>query len=911
MQAGSTVDFLARARQEAARYGDDPWVLVRELVQNARDAGATRVCFTTATAGGRERVSCLDDGHGMTLDHARRYLFTLYASSKRGQSGSAGRFGIGFWSVLRFAPETIVVRSRPRAGTGWEVVFDEALQGFRAPARALDRGTEIVLERPSRGIDLRAAIVGAVLRDAPFVTRRDRPRVPLEITVDGRGVRSTLELPPPSLSFSRRGLRGAVSLGSAPGVEIYSHGLRVRGAASLDELTLASKVRRQELPASGGGLSPRAVIDSADLSVLMARGDAGEDRALRRLVRVGHRELRHLVRAELDRHGRVGIAGRAAEWLRGSWSDVWLRRIAAATAAAAVAGVIGGLAARHVRHAPAPAGAFAPNTAPAAPAAGAVPYRSLAEGYRGPSADDLGGVGPAIELEYRPATETPLFAALVLAGVDPDGAVAVAEPAGRQPYRGAPCIDRCLEVEVVLAASDRLLPVPIATGHLLDPSSVRLDGRRVALTAGLDGRPLLAVPAAAGSVLRYRSGRGAVRGEPREGNWPPLPATLQAVADELFAASVTERAEAAAAAVRAMVEYDRSPETAELHRRGRHRGEGLFERTLRIGRGDCDLQNVLVAAVLDRSGVPARLAVGWIGIGGRVEPGLHAWVEFQEPGGRWHSVDASAGGAGGGSVAVSGDSESAVEPRRGGAAWASPLAVVTALAALAGAALLAVRPWQRQLRKGGETDLSELLRGAAVRPGDFARVPALFTRPVVPVVGGRAAALRRLFAAADQGALACGVSDNPLAQRAASAGAVVVDHGRPEGEAVATALAATDLDRWQALLAGAVPEGVANRVERALSTAGDECLVRVARGVGEDVGILDGSAVGLGSCWVVVDRDGELWQAARRLQPEAPAAAALLVAEAAVRRLGLPEASGRRLLAPLAAAAVAEAAVRM
>jgi hypothetical protein len=34
-------DFRARARAEADRYGPDPWVFVRELLQNARDAGAT------------------------------------------------------------------------------------------------------------------------------------------------------------------------------------------------------------------------------------------------------------------------------------------------------------------------------------------------------------------------------------------------------------------------------------------------------------------------------------------------------------------------------------------------------------------------------------------------------------------------------------------------------------------------------------------------------------------------------------------------------------------------------------------------------------------------------------------------------------------------------------------------------
>jgi hypothetical protein len=38
--------FEERARREALRYGSDPWIFVRELIQNSRDAGASRVSVT-------------------------------------------------------------------------------------------------------------------------------------------------------------------------------------------------------------------------------------------------------------------------------------------------------------------------------------------------------------------------------------------------------------------------------------------------------------------------------------------------------------------------------------------------------------------------------------------------------------------------------------------------------------------------------------------------------------------------------------------------------------------------------------------------------------------------------------------------------------------------------------------------
>jgi len=313
--------FLARARHEAARYGADPWVCVRELLQNARDAGAARVWFDVGSQGGLDRVACRDDGEGMTYAHARKYLFTLYASSKRGGPRNAGRFGIGFWSVLRFAPSAMTVRSRPSGGAGWEVRLDGDLEVVRQEAVHLaDPGTEVVIERETSGDDIAGLLRAAVLRDAPFVTRRGHPDRPLEVRINGELVRADLDLPPPSMRFRRRGLRGAVGLGSHPKVEIFVHGLRVREASTLDDLLLTGRRGPAGIPAVTDGLAPQALIDSSALTVLLARGDAREDRPLRRLVDVGHRELRRLVRAELDRHVRPSTAAFLVERACEAWT---------------------------------------------------------------------------------------------------------------------------------------------------------------------------------------------------------------------------------------------------------------------------------------------------------------------------------------------------------------------------------------------------------------------------------------------------------------------------------------------------------------------------------------------------------------------------------------------------------------
>ena len=131
-------EFQRRAFQEAQRYGGDDWVFVRELLQNSRDAGAGRVDFMVERRDGVDRIVCRDDGGGMSFDHARRYLFTLYASSKKNQSDVAGRFGIGFWAVLRYEPDKMVVRSAPRGSDGWELRLSGDLQRISRSAISMD-----------------------------------------------------------------------------------------------------------------------------------------------------------------------------------------------------------------------------------------------------------------------------------------------------------------------------------------------------------------------------------------------------------------------------------------------------------------------------------------------------------------------------------------------------------------------------------------------------------------------------------------------------------------------------------------------------------------------------------------------------------------------------------------------------
>ncbi|MEO0815272.1 MAG: ATP-binding protein, partial [Myxococcota bacterium] len=81
--------FRSRALHEGERYGQDPFVFLRELAQNSRDAGADRIDIEFEAVGDRWRLCFRDDGAGMSFEEAKRYLFRLYASSKEGTAETA------------------------------------------------------------------------------------------------------------------------------------------------------------------------------------------------------------------------------------------------------------------------------------------------------------------------------------------------------------------------------------------------------------------------------------------------------------------------------------------------------------------------------------------------------------------------------------------------------------------------------------------------------------------------------------------------------------------------------------------------------------------------------------------------------------------------------------------------------
>jgi hypothetical protein len=643
--------FRERARLEADRYGPDPWIFVRELLQNSRDAGATRVHFAIHEGDGTERVTCLDDGEGMSFEHARRYLFSLYASSKENDRSQAGKFGVGFWSILRFEPNSITIRSRTRHGEAWGIRLDGSLE-HATRVQPLERpGTEITLERAGGDGRLEHRVYDAVWQNGRYLHPRGAPDELLRLTVGDRSANAEFTLPAPSATFRRGSVRGVVGLGPAPRVELFSRGLRVRAAACLEDLiaptgrhTSRMRVQFPELP---GGLAPQALLESDQLEVMLSRSDARDNRALTRLVRLAQRELDRLIDRQLAHARPQALWRRALEWIRSRLRESLAVRTALGAATGAMCALVIAWFAWGERPAIGSPGAEpSPSVAVGTPPSGPRPYQDLGTRYRGPKVDVLAPESAEpIELQYRPELRVLYFASLTMTQLARDGSPvheAVAEQL--EPYALADrCDDDCVHVFVPMATDGKATRIPVPTGYRIVRGSVELDGIPTALHASRNGHPTVALGRATRGLLAYQA-VPLPDPSPRHapGGGAILPDELEAFARSLRPAATRDRVVAIVSAVEQLVPYDRSDELARRHAVARAAGKGFITRTLEIGGGDCDVQNSLVVALLQAAGVESRLAVGYLGRNGETLPFLHAWAEYRDEGGEWSVADASA-----------------------------------------------------------------------------------------------------------------------------------------------------------------------------------------------------------------------------------------------------------------------------
>ena len=141
IEAGDTLENLVN-------QFTDPYACLRELIQNAMDAGSESVEvwfeFNPYEKGdkGLAIIHLDDTGEGMTRRIIDTKLTQLFSSNKEDDLTKVGKFGIGFVSVFALEPNAVIVDTG-RDGEYWRLIFKEN--------RKFDR---ILLNNPVEGTQI-------------------------------------------------------------------------------------------------------------------------------------------------------------------------------------------------------------------------------------------------------------------------------------------------------------------------------------------------------------------------------------------------------------------------------------------------------------------------------------------------------------------------------------------------------------------------------------------------------------------------------------------------------------------------------------------------------------------------------------------------------------------------------------
>ena len=174
----------------------DPWAFLRELIQNAIDAGSGQievridhqVAEAAEPANGTMVIEVADSGEGMTREIIDTRLTRLFSSTKEGDYTKIGRFGIGFVSVFALDPDVVCVDTG-RAGEYWRVLFRRDRSFDRIRLTAPVEGTTIRLYKQATSAEVAAARVRAAETLAYWCKH-----VRVEVRLDGEAISGPLDL---------------------------------------------------------------------------------------------------------------------------------------------------------------------------------------------------------------------------------------------------------------------------------------------------------------------------------------------------------------------------------------------------------------------------------------------------------------------------------------------------------------------------------------------------------------------------------------------------------------------------------------------------------------------------------------------------------------------------------------------
>ncbi len=231
----------------AGEVVERPASVVKELVENALDAGATRV-DVEIEGGGIARLSVVDDGCGMDPDDARLAL-ERHATSKVRTAEDLGRIGsLGFRGEalpsIASVSRLVLTTSPDGSGLGTEIVADRGAEPVVRPVRQT-KGTRVVVEDLFGNVPARRKFLKSQDAEQRAIVKTltslalSRPRVAFTLRA---GERELLALPAAPSAVDRFAeVMGRGTLPRVLPVEFRHAGMTLHGAVSPPETTFASR----------------------------------------------------------------------------------------------------------------------------------------------------------------------------------------------------------------------------------------------------------------------------------------------------------------------------------------------------------------------------------------------------------------------------------------------------------------------------------------------------------------------------------------------------------------------------------------------------------------------------------------------------------------------------------------------
>ncbi|MCB1049890.1 MAG: ATP-binding protein [Acidobacteria bacterium] len=601
-------DFLAFAEQEARRYGNDPFVFVRELVQNSRDAGASQINFQSEMIGQTYVLRCADDGCGMNAEQLQGFLLKLFASNK--QDNQLGMFGVGFWSVLLFEPEAIYIDTctgSERHVLSYQKGWSQAKCKPMEPGPA---GTQIILHKQApNGDQWSPDLFKRLVYYCGYVVRLggENPKnpMPLPIRFNGQAINQSMQLN--GLTWQAwRGKRawGVIGLGANPLVRLYKAGILIKECTSLNELWPS----RPAILPKVEGFYPQVLINCADFNLLLDRHTIAEDHALAQVLDACSHLLKKQAKNLLNQMAPMDLVNGTRYLLMRQG-----KKLLFALVALLVVGWSGWFLTQQKGPVPISNRGAEPQATQ--------DISAVLDRYRGPIVDNPNSHPPRWQVSLEGPRKVDLILGLV-DQFDRDRGWLPRRPESVGPYPPiANPADGILRIRLQDTRLPMILPYPLLGA--IKANTVQLDGKPF----GQVGQTRAGEPMLLGSgVIQGELSYAFVLDYPNLQMQPPLSPPRLAWDAEFKAwldQAPLSSSEANAYWVPLLQKRFGPPQEVQP------RGTTWLERALSVQNSDCDMVNGLLTLLFLEQGFQARLALGLVISQGPQTNHLHAWTLIQ------------------------------------------------------------------------------------------------------------------------------------------------------------------------------------------------------------------------------------------------------------------------------------------